>query len=62
LPTFQANQEKTTLYAKQDTHWNEAGNQLAGEAIWAFINRRLLGQPTVQKEHLPASSSPSNTP
>ena len=62
LPTFQANQEKATLYAKQDTHWNEAGNQLAGEAIWAFINRRLLGQPAVQKEHLPASSSPSNTP
>ena len=44
LPIFQASQEKVPLYAKQDTHWNEAGNQLAGEAIWAFISRHSQGK------------------
>jgi len=39
-PAFQASEAKSTLYAKQDTHWNEAGNQLAGEAIWSFINQQ----------------------
>jgi hypothetical protein len=29
------------LYAKDNTHWNEAGNALAADAIWAFLQTRM---------------------
>jgi hypothetical protein len=44
LPRFAAEVARE-LYARHDTHWNEAGNALAGVEIWEFIERRLLSPP-----------------
>lgn len=42
LPLFQDGRAVESLYAKQDTHWNEVGNAVAGEAIWRFMQRRVV--------------------
>lgn len=38
LPAFLAEMSAESLYAKHDSHWNEAGNRLAAEEIWMFLN------------------------
>jgi hypothetical protein len=40
LPAFKHHHDRESLYAKQDTHWNEAGHALAGAAIREFIQAR----------------------
>ena len=42
LPVFRGSQQTGSLYLKQDSHWNEAGNALAGEAIREFMRARDL--------------------
>jgi acetyltransferase AlgX (SGNH hydrolase-like protein) len=37
LPVFRAETSGEPLYMLQDTHWNEAGNRIAAEAIWSFF-------------------------
>jgi hypothetical protein len=39
LPVFEAAQSSKSLYAERDTHWNEAGNELAGETIWDLVSQ-----------------------
>jgi hypothetical protein len=41
---FEARGMTEALYAKDDTHdthWNEAGNAVAADAIWAFLRTRM---------------------
>jgi hypothetical protein len=38
---FEARGVTEALYVKDDTHWNEAGNAVAAEAIWAFLRTRM---------------------
>jgi hypothetical protein len=38
---FQARGVIESIHAKDDTHWNEAGNAVAVEAIWAFLRTRM---------------------
>ena len=38
LSSFQNVQPKEALYIEQDTHWNDAGNQLAAEILWSHLN------------------------
>ncbi|RJR46788.1 MAG: hypothetical protein C4567_01770 [Deltaproteobacteria bacterium] len=42
LPSFQEQGEARTLYKLRDTHWNEAGNRLAGELIFDFLAQHHL--------------------
>ena len=44
LPRFKDSHAMESLYAKRNTHWNEAGNELAGEAISAFVWRRVISR------------------
>ncbi len=44
LPHFTKNSLEAPLYAKQDTHWNEEGNRVAAEKIWAAIRVLFLPQ------------------
>jgi hypothetical protein len=37
LPVFRLMDREESLYKLQDSHWNEAGNRLAAEAIWEFF-------------------------
>jgi hypothetical protein len=38
---FEARGATESLYAKNDTHWNEAGNAVAVDAIWTFLQTRM---------------------
>jgi hypothetical protein len=38
LPRFQEEGESRELYKPRDTHWNEAGNRLAGEVIYKYLD------------------------
>jgi hypothetical protein len=43
LPSFRSMQEEgSSLYIPNDTHWNEPGNRLAGELIARHIRQRFL--------------------
>ena len=42
LPFFQDAGNDEALYLKHNTHWNAAGNRLAAEAIWSYINEQSL--------------------
>ena len=42
LPHFQQAKDSGDLYIQYDTHWNEAGNRLAAEAIWQFLKDESL--------------------
>jgi hypothetical protein len=42
LPSFQEQAATRTLYKLRDTHWNEAGNRLAGEVIFNFLAQHHL--------------------
>ncbi|MBI4796120.1 MAG: hypothetical protein HY790_09860 [Deltaproteobacteria bacterium] len=44
LAPFQEQGASQTLYKLRDSHWNEAGNRLAGEHIFNFLTQhRLVG-------------------
>jgi len=47
LPVLRA-AESESLYALRDTHWNAAGNAVAGEAMWQFIGRVLAEEEGVE--------------
>ena len=42
LPSFRDAAKNKTLYTKQNTHWNEAGNLLAAEIIWPYLSRVVV--------------------
>jgi len=42
LPAFKNQTKKTSLYIKQDTHWNKTGHDLAAEQIWNFMKENKL--------------------
>jgi len=42
LPAFKQHIASETLYIKQNTHWNKAGNLLAAREIWSFMDRHDL--------------------
>jgi lysophospholipase L1-like esterase len=39
---FEARGTTEALYATNDTHWNEAGNAVAANAIWTFLQARTI--------------------
>ncbi len=43
LPEFSRVAPHETLYLPRDTHWNIAGNQLAGEAIYRYLSSLASG-------------------
>ena len=44
LPFFLDAKKENDLYLKYDTHWDDAGNRLAAEAMWQYIEEsNLLG-------------------
>ena len=45
LPSFQEQGAARILYKLRDTHWNEAGNRLAGELIFNFLEQHHLIPP-----------------
>jgi hypothetical protein len=45
LPSFQEQGATRILYKLRDTHWNEAGNRLAGELIFNFLEQHHLIPP-----------------
>ena len=49
LPSFQKEQQEEALYIKQDTHWNNYGNQLAAELIWSSLNEAIVVRATQLK-------------
>ncbi len=42
LPAFQEQGRAATLYALRDTHWNEAGNRLAAEVVFNYLQEQNL--------------------
>jgi hypothetical protein len=42
LPPFQEKEKTTQLYRLRDTHWNEAGNRLAAELIFNYLEDQKL--------------------
>jgi hypothetical protein len=42
LGPFQAEAKARQLYALRDTHWNEAGNRLAADLIFQYLEARHL--------------------
>jgi hypothetical protein len=42
LPPFQEKEKTTQLYRLRDTHWNEAGNRLAAELIFNYLEDHKL--------------------
>ncbi len=41
VPFQDATREGTTLYIRSDTHWNQAGNQLAARLLEGFLERSI---------------------
>jgi hypothetical protein len=65
LPLFREEQARLgSLYIPSDTHWNEAGNQLAGEAIARFAEslpgwrQRHAGDPAMYKPDRTEGTTP----
>lgn len=44
LPDFREAAAKDTLYIKQDSHWNKAGNLLAAKTIMSYIKHANTGE------------------
>jgi len=44
LPTFRDAARKDTLYIKQDSHWNKAGNLLAAKSIMSYIKQHAVAK------------------
>lgn len=42
LPAFRETAQKDTLYVKQDSHWNKAGNLLAAKSIMSYMKQRAV--------------------
>ena len=42
LEGFQRASDLEELYLLRDTHWNEEGNRLAAELIFAYLSREIL--------------------
>jgi hypothetical protein len=42
LANFQKQAQSTILYRLNDTHWNEAGNRLAAELIFHYLQQNQL--------------------
>jgi hypothetical protein len=42
LPEFQQHAKSTALYLINDTHWNQAGNQLAAGLIFSYLRQQRL--------------------
>ncbi|NND45649.1 MAG: hypothetical protein HKN58_10020 [Xanthomonadales bacterium] len=58
---FRAEAQRTgeSLYFRRNTHWNEAGNRVAGESLAASLLHAWFGQPRAD-EPMPESLLPSN--
>lgn len=42
LPAFRETAQKDTLYVKQDSHWNKAGNLLAAKSIMSYMKQHAV--------------------
>jgi len=49
LPLFQAQGNKPSLYELKHTHWNAAGNQLAADTIFAYLEDHHLVPPAPRR-------------
>lgn len=44
LAAFKAHTQHTSLYLRQNTHWNDHGNRLAADEIWSYLTSTGLGE------------------
>ncbi len=49
LEPFQEQGKTRVLYALRDTHWNEAGNRLAADLIFDYLEKNQLVAPRARR-------------
>jgi len=57
LGQFQEQGKTGMLYASRDTHWNEAGNRLAADLIFKYLEKNRLLPPRPRRLTPPGGPS-----